>query len=130
MNKTQVAQMLTIASGFDRRQVDELTVTAWHRVPDVAAADYDTAVAVVVAHQTSPQAAEYFSVRHLVAGLRRVRRTSDVDVEADVRSAKARGIVPQDWPKRQPLTPEAFAALAKAREKDRQEAVRLGELQS
>ncbi len=126
MNKTEVAQLLTVASGFDRRQVDELTVTAWHQVPEIAAANYDDAVKVVVAHQTAPEAAEYFTVRHLVAGMRKAKRTADI--EADVRSAKARGIISESWPKRMPLNFPDAEKLAELRERDRQEAARLGEL--
>lgn len=124
MKKTEVAQLLTILSGYDRRQVDEITVEAWHAVPEIARADYDTARAIVIAHQTGPEAAEYFAVRHLVAGLRRRHRNTRGDVETDVRSAKARGLVAPDWPLRDPLPDDIAEQLAAARELDRQEAIR------
>lgn len=132
MNKTEVAQLLTIASGFDRRQVDAMTVEAWHAVPVVAESDFEAAKRVLIDHQTSPEAAEYFTVRHLARGITKRERSNHVDVETDVRSAKARGIIPADWPKRDPLTPVAAAALARAREHDRAEAARYsaGELES
>lgn len=129
MNKTQVAQLLTVASGFDRRQVDELTVTAWHQVPEIAGANYDTAVKVVIAHQTSPQAGEYFTVRHLVAGLRKSARSTVEAIEADVRSAKARGLVEQDWPRRQPLTADIAEKLTAARNRERDETRRYLEVE-
>lgn len=124
MNKLDVAKLLTILSGYDRRQVDDITVEAWHAVPEVAAADFTQARNVVIEHQTGPEAGEYFQVRHLVAGLRRRSRTSRGDVEADVRSAKARGLIDQDWPRTQPLDPETAEKLAAARDHDRETAIR------
>lgn len=126
MNKTEVAKFLTIASGFDRREVDELTVTSWHQVPEVSAARYDDAVKVVIAHQTSAQSTEYFAVRHLVNGIRLMQRTASADVEADVRSAKARGLVDRNWPRAEPLPADVAQKLHAARERDRNEALRLG----
>lgn len=128
MNIPEITRLLTIQSGFDRRQVDELTVTAWHQVPEVAAAGYEDAVKVVIAHQTAPEAAEYFTVRHLVNGLKKSKRVADV--EADVRSAKARGIIPENWPKSSPLNFRDAERLAELRERDRQEALRLAEIGS
>lgn len=124
MNKTQVAQLLTVLSGYDRRQVDEITVEAWHAIPEIARADYDTALQVVIAHQTGTEAAEYFQVRHLAAGLRRRNRNTRGDVETDVRSAKARGLIDPSHPLHEPLPDDVAQKLADARERDRQEAIR------
>jgi hypothetical protein len=124
VNRTEVAKLLTILSGFDRRQVDELTVEAWHAIPEIAAARFDHAEQIALEHQTGPHAAEYFAVRHLVTGLRRRTRTTTGDVEADVRSAKARGLIEDTWPRRDPLPPDVAARLAQAREHDRQQAAR------
>lgn len=126
MNKLEVGKLLTIASGFDRRVVDALTTEAWFSVPEVKAADFGQAQSILIAHQTGPQAAEYFTVRHLAAGLAVTGRTALADVEADVRSAKGRGLIPSDWPKRQPLTADVAAKLTAARERDRREAERYG----
>src|SRR5690606_35991583 len=101
MNKREIAQLLTVASGFDRRVVDELTVEAWASVPELAAAPYDAAVAAVVAHQTSPKRTEYLTVGHIVDALRVNGRSTAAAIEADVRSAKARGLIGRDWPARQ-----------------------------
>jgi hypothetical protein len=124
MNKTEVGKLLTIASGFDRRQVDMMTIEAWHAVPVVAGADFEVAQQVLIDHQTSPQAAEYFTVRHLAAGIKRVARSNQGDVEADVRSAKARGLIGAEHPPRQPLPADVAAQLAAARQRDREVAVR------
>lgn len=126
MNKTEVGKLLTIASGFDRRQVDAMTIEAWHSVPDVSGADFGDARNVLIAHQTGPQAAEYFTVRHLAAGLAKIARSTKGDVEADVRSAKARGLIGAEHPARQPLPADVAERLAEARQRDRETAVRLG----
>lgn len=122
MNKTEVAQLLTVASGFDRRVVDELTVTAWHSAEEIQRANYQDALKVVTTFHTDPSSVGYFDARALVAGLRRLARSSKIDVETDVRSAKARGIIARDWPSHRPLLPEDAERLAAAREADRQQA--------
>lgn len=121
MIRSEVAQLLTVASGFDRRVVDELTVNAWFTVPEIAGGYYADAVAVVVAHQTGPKRYEYLTVGHVVEGMRGMRRQNAAQVESDVRSAKARGIVPKSWPKREPLSDEAMERLAAARQVEQDE---------
>lgn len=127
MNRTEVAKLLTIASGFDRRQVDEMTVEAWHAIPALEQCPFEVARAVLIDHYANPDAG-YFDVRVLTKALRERERTALGDVEADVRSAKARGLIGYDWPKREPLPPATAAALALARDEERQEAKRYLEL--
>lgn len=130
MNKSEAAKLLTVASGFDRRQVDELTATAW-----AAALDGHTYVecerAIIEHHRDPATRTTYLTVGHVLDRVEAGARTNVVDVETDVRAAKARGIIPADWPRREPLTPEAAYRLQAARERDRQEAIRLsvGELE-
>lgn len=64
----------------------------------------------------------YFEVRHLIGGLRRKMRLTPKAIEDDVRSAKARGLVPKDWPARTPLPAEAASKLEAARADARAEA--------
>lgn len=123
MNRTDVAKLLTIVSGFDRRQVDEMTVEAWHSIPEVAAGDFDDARAIVIHHHGEPGSG-YFDARVLVAGLRRAQRLSVGDVEADVRVAKQLGYVAADWPKADPLPAVAAGKLADFRAKAREESKR------
>jgi hypothetical protein len=123
MNRTEVAKLLTIVSGFDRRQVDELTVEAWHSIPEVADAEFDLARAIVIHHHGEPGTG-YFEARTLVAELRKAARRLGGDVEADVRVAKQLGIVAADWPRRDPLPPEAAARLANVRARMREDARR------
>lgn len=128
MNKTDAAKVLAVASGFDRRQVDELTATAWAAALD--GYTYSECEKAVIAHHRDPLTrTSYLTVAHVLDRVEAGRRMRTADVEADVRSAKARGILGADWPARKPLTEEDAARLARARERDRQEAIRLGELE-
>lgn len=128
MNKTDAAKVLAVASGFDRRQVDELTATAWAAALD--GYTYAECEKAVIAHHRDPLTrTSYLTVGHVLDRVEAGRRMRTADVEADVRSAKARGILGPDWPARKPLTEEDAARLARARERDRQEAIRLGELE-
>lgn len=128
MNKTDIAKLLTLASGFDRRVVDPVTVEAWALVPEIVAADYEAAKAAVVAHQTGPKAGEYLTVNHIVAALNADARRSDSEIEADVRSAKARGLIESSWPNRQPLPADVKHGLQSMRELDRRNAAAFSEL--
>lgn len=123
MNTSDAAKLLTIASGFDRRQVDALTATAW-----AAALDGHTFAecekAIIEHHRDPATRTTYLTVGHVLDRVEAGARISTADIETDVRSAKARGIIPQDWPRREPLTPEAAYKLRTARERDRQEAIR------
>lgn len=122
MNKREIAQLLTIASGFDRRDVDDVTIEAWALVPEFIAADYNAAVAAVVAHQTGPKRAEYLTIGHIVDALRVDGRSTLAAVEADVRSAKARGLVDASWPARNQLPADVRDALTTLRDGERRQA--------
>lgn len=122
MNKVEIAKLLTIASGFDRRDVDDVTIEAWALVPEFIAADYNAAVAAVVAHQTGPKRTEYLTIGHIVDALRVDGRSTLAAVEADVRSAKARGLIDSSWPARQPLPDDVRDGLMTLREHERRAA--------
>ncbi|MEX8058597.1 hypothetical protein [Microbacterium sp. 16-032] len=124
MNTSDAAKLLTVAAGFDRRQVTEVTATAWAAALD--GHTYAECERAIIAHHRDPATrTTYLTVGHVLDRVEAGDRTSTADVEADVRSAKARGIIPADWPRRRELTPEAAYRLAQAREHDRQESIRL-----
>lgn len=122
MDKIEIGKLLTIAAGFDNRKVDRITVEAWALVPEMGAADFEAAKAAVVAHQTGPNRGEYLTVGHIVAALRIGGRSTLAAVEADVRSAKARGLIEPSWGARTPLPPDAADALFTLREGERRAA--------
>ena len=128
MNKTQVGQILTIASGFDRFiTVDRVTTEAWFLV--LGAIDYDEAQAAVVGHFTGPIAKEVFSVRHILNPVADGGRNTRAAIEADVRSAKARGLISKGWPDRQALPDEVKDALLTLRDLERRAATTRDELE-
>lgn len=129
MNKVEVGQLLTIASGFDRFvTVDRVTTEAWFLA--LAEVDYSEAQAAVVAHFTGPRAKETFSVRHVLEAARITARSTPDAIEADVRSAKARGLLEPTYPAREPLPADVKALLFAARERDRETARVMYEVES
>lgn len=128
MNTSDAAKLLTVAAGFDRRQVTDVTATAWAAALD--GYTYAECERAVIAHHRDPATrTSYLTVGHVLDRVESAARASSADVETDVRAAKARGIIPQDWPRREPLTPEAAYQLRAARERDRQEAIRHTQLE-
>lgn len=129
MNRVDAAKLLTVAAGFDRRQVTEVTATAWAAA--LTGYQYGECEAAIIAHHRDPATrAAYLTVGHVLDRVEAANRAKTADVEADVRSAKARGLVDRDWPRRDPLPPAIAAKLAASREADRQTAVRYLEVES
>jgi hypothetical protein len=115
VNKIEVAKVLVAASGFDRFIVaDEVTTSAWlWALGDV---EFEDAMSSVLKHFTGAQASERFGVHHILATVASLGRLSSASVEADVRSAKARGLVSKDWPDRERLPADVQQSLSDARE--------------
>ncbi|WP_402843735.1 hypothetical protein [Microbacterium sp. GXS0129] len=111
MNRTEAAKALAVASGFDRRQVDELTATAWAAALD--GYHYPEVEAAIIAHHRDPATRhEYLTVAHVLDRVESINRARFADVEADVRVAKALGFIRRDWPAREPLPVEAAGRLS------------------
>ncbi len=128
MTKAEIAKLLTFASGFDRRVVDTVTVEAWASVPEFANASYESAKAAVVAHQTGVKRGEYLTIGHITDALKIDGRNGQAAIEADVRSAKARGLIDASWPDRQLLPDDIRDALFTLRDTERRAAVTRSEL--
>lgn len=127
MNRTDAAKLLTVAAGFDRRQVTEVTATAWAAA--LHGYNYRECETAIIEHHRDPATrGQYLTVGHVLDRVEHDNRAKRSDVEADVRSAKARGLIEQSWPKREPLPGDVAALLAAARERDRQTATRFLEL--
>lgn len=121
MNKLEAAQLLTIASGFDRFIVaDEVTTTSWALA--LAKVPLNVAWAAVVTHYSGKDGRRSVTVADILDAATTGRRTAQHMVDADVRSAKARGLISREWPMHQQLPDEVATALAAAREKDREAA--------
>lgn len=119
MNKVEVGKLLALAAGFDNRKVDMVTTEAWAMVPEVVAADYESAKAAVVAHQTGVKRSEYLTVGHIVEALRVSGRNTASQIAADVRSARARGLVDKTWPDDDLLPDDIRDALFTLRDGER-----------
>ena len=121
MNKTQVGQILTLASGFDRFiTVDRVTTEAWFLA--IGHLDYNDAKTATVGHFTGPIAKEVFGVRHILNASADSGRSTAAAIEADVRSAKARGLIDRSWPARNLLPGDIRDALFTLREFERRAA--------
>lgn len=120
MQLKEVGQLLTIISSFDNRKLDESTAVSWKLMIDRHFPDASLMEAQEVVLDWFGTANPYFEVRHLIDGLRRKHRRFARQVETDVRSAKARGIVPANWPARDPLPWHVVEALEAARARDRE----------
>lgn len=123
MNKIEMATALTIAGGFDNRRVDDITVAAWMEV--LGGYDLATVKQAILEHHRDPATRHaYLTVGHVLDRVERIKRLRSLDVEADVRSAKARGLVSKDWPDRDQLPADVMQRLVEAREADRVQAAR------
>lgn len=130
MTKTEVAKLLVIAAGFDNRRLDDVQTAAWIEL--LGGYSFGACRAAILDHYRDEKTRhQYLTAAHVLDRVEQSERSKSTDVETDVRSAKARGIIPQDWPRREPLTPEAAFKLQAARDADRAEAIRLsaGELE-
>ena len=116
MNKAEVAALLTIAGGFDQRKVDDVMIASWSLVPAIQSADFEDAKAAVIAHVTGPNRKEYLTVGHVTDATQVSSRQTKELVASDVRSARARGLVPRDWPEWKPVTAGVRSALEVARD--------------
>ena len=114
MNILEVSQILLLASGFTPFvAVNEVTTQAWHLA--LSGVEYEAAKAATVEHFTGPNAGDNFGVHHIRAIVNRTGRTSVAAIEADVRSAKARGMIGREWPDGKQLPPAMLERLSRAR---------------
>lgn len=125
MNITEAAKLLAVAAGFDRRQVTEVTATAWVAV----LADYpyrECEHAVIEHYRDAKTRGQYLNVSHILDRVEASMRLRKRDIETDVRAAKARGLIAKTWPDDRPLTPEDAQRLQVARDADRETSTQLG----
>ncbi len=115
MNKLETARLLTAASGFDRfMRADELTTTAWQMaLRDVP---YELAETALVAHYSGDNAHKQLMPADILRAVSREARLLPFQVEADVRSAKARGLVAASWPRGEVLSADVRARLGELRD--------------
>ncbi len=125
MNKQEAAGLLTIAGAFDRWiTVNDATATAWaYALADVP---IDLARVAVLEHYKGADAHKQIMPADIIKAVEREARLTRPQIEADVRSAKARGLVDDSWPVAKLLPEDVRARLAVAREGDRRVLLELG----
>jgi len=128
MNTSDAAKLLTVAAGFDRRQVTDITATAWAAALD--GYTYPECERAIIDHHRDPETrGQYLTVGHVLDRVEADTRARKGDVEADVRSAKARGLIDESWPRREPLPADVAARLSFMRDQERLEARKFNELE-
>ena len=125
MNKQEAATLLALAGAFDGWiRVDDLTATAWgYALTDVP---FELARVAVLEHYKGPDAHKSLMPADIIKATEHAARLTRPQVEADVRSAKARGLIESSWPVAQLLPVEVRERLLVAREGDRRVLLELG----
>lgn len=117
MNIIEVGKLLAVAAGFDNRHADDLQTAAWHEL--LGGYTYTQCHAALIGHYRDPDTRhKYLTAAHILDRLEIAERGKTYDIEADVRSAKARGLIDDSWPRREPLPPDVAALLKIARQND------------
>lgn len=120
MTKKEIGLLLLLASGLDRFViVNNVTTDAWLRALDGVDVNLEQAKQACVNHYTGPDSGRQFTVAHVVALVTADNRSTTYAVEADVRSAKARGLVEKSWPPRDLLPERVRDALFTLRDLER-----------
>ena len=119
MDLVDVGKLLAVASAYDNRQLREETAIAWKAAIDLQLPELDARMAAeIVVWWFSEPRGEYFAVGHLIGRAKDLLRVSPAAVAADVRSARARGLIDASWDERSPLPGDVREALRRAREGD------------
>lgn len=125
MNKAEAAHLLTLAGAFDRWIiVNDGTAGGWAYALENL--PFELARVAVVDHYKGPNAHKAIMPADIIAAVESAARLTRPQIEADVRSAKARGLVDQSWPDAQVLPDLVRERLAAAREGDPVAVLELG----
>ena len=109
----EVIKLNRTVAGFIRSSPSDIEAAAWYLV--LSDFDYADAEHAVVKHFLGPDKHKFFEVGYILDGIKEIRRLTPEKIEEDVRSAKARGFIGQDWPARQLLPVDVSERLAAAR---------------
>ena len=123
ISKAEIGKLLLLAHGLDRFVlVNEVVTDAWLRALSGHGVRYEQAEQACVNHYTGPDGGRPFTVAHVVAFVTVDNRTASAAIEADVRSAKAHGLIEKSWPARDLLPADIRDALFTLREFERRQA--------
>jgi hypothetical protein len=114
MNEPETRRLLGyISAGYDNRALSEATAQVW--AEELAGVPFEVAKQSVRNHFHKPKPRDYLSLDVLMEQIKVDTRQTRQAIEEDVRSAKARGLLEQSWPPREPLPQSVAADLAEAR---------------
>lgn len=121
MNVTEAGKLIALAGTFDRFIVlDEFGARAWQaQLHDVA---YDAAERAVMDFYRDWDGKRQLTISYILDEVGHASRKSAADIAADVTTARARKLVPYDWPETQPIPAEALAIITAARNEARDQA--------
>lgn len=115
MNEPETRRLLGyISAGYDNRTLSEATAQVW--AEELGHVDFETAKEAVRSHFQRPKPREYLSLDVLLDQIKINTRQTPQAIEEDVRSAKARGLIDQDWPRRAALPADIATRLFEARQ--------------
>lgn len=121
MNVQETAKVLAVAAGFDNRRPDDLATAAWMEL--LGGYTFEECRHAIIDHYRDPVTRhQYLTAAHVLDRVEKAGRARTPDIEADVRSAKARGLIEEAWPRREPLPHDVAVKLTLARERDRRAA--------
>lgn len=106
MNATDAAKLLSVLAELDRREFNAVTAQAWAWALD----DIPYNLGLQAA-KNAYKAGTYVDIAAIERQITRMRPK----IESDVRAAKLRGLIPDDWPKTQPIPDHAMDKLITAR---------------
>jgi hypothetical protein len=111
----ETKRLLAYIHGFDKRELSDLVAVSWTDVlEDIP---FDDAKAAVKQFFLTPGHG-YLEITDIIEAVQFASRQTEAQIEADVRVAKIKGIVPQEWPRSKALPPAEADALLTARKKD------------
>lgn len=112
MTPNEALDLLSTLAIFDRREVNAAVARGW-----AWALDDVPAYLAVEAARRAQDAGVYVDIQAVKRELNAMRP----QLESDVRSARQRGLVPADYPKSKPLSPEVRQRLNEARRREFEE---------
>lgn len=107
MNATEAAKLLSVLAAFDRREFNATTAQGWAWALD----DVPYNLAMAAAKRALKHG--YVDVPAIQKEIKAMR----YGIESDVRAAKQRGLIADDWPKSMPLPDDVMGQLAEARKR-------------
>jgi hypothetical protein len=113
MNMTEVTLLNRTVAGFTRSSPSDIEAAAWYLL--LGQYKYEDAEQAVINHFSGPDKHKFFEVGYILDGIKAINRLLPNQIEEDVRSAKARGMVSQDWPAHDALPADVAGRLQAAR---------------